>query len=225
MANFHPNDNTLIEYSAGNLPAALSICVSTHLEYCPKCKHRANQLNALGGTLLESSATAPVTSTSFEQLMTRIQATPSSTQPAPSRSPNTDTHNHVKPALPRIIKKLIHPARPLKWKRVSPSLKEAIVTIGQNQYEVCFHKIKRGGKVAEHDHGGTEVTVVLEGSFSDELGTYSVGDYIEKQPGDIHRPMATQSEDCLCLSVTEAPVKLTGLLGKFINPFISFAPR
>lgn len=225
MANFHPSDNTLIEYSAGNLPAALAICVTTHLEYCPKCSHRASQLNSLGGTLLENSAKAEVANSSFEQLMARIQAAPSI---------NTVTHANpavpspcgtAKPNLPKVINKLIHPARPLKWKRVSPSLKEAIITVGQDQYEVCFHRIKRGGKVAEHDHGGTEVTVVLEGSFSDELGTYSVGDYLEKQPGDVHRPMATQNEDCLCLSVCEAPVKLTGLLGKLINPFISFAPR
>ncbi|WGP00057.1 ChrR family anti-sigma-E factor [Saccharophagus degradans] len=223
MANFHPSDNTLIEYSAGNLPAALAICVATHLEYCPQCSHRASQLNSLGGTLLETSAKAQVASTSFTQLMARIQAAPTM---GDIKAPvATATKTSAKPNLPKVINKLIHPARPLKWKRVSPALKEAIVTVGQDQYEVCFHRIKRGGKVAEHDHGGTEITVVLEGSFSDELGTYTVGDYIEKQPGDIHRPMATQNEDCLCLSVSEAPVKITGLLGKLINPFISFAPR
>ncbi|ABD81732.1 ChrR family anti-sigma-E factor [Saccharophagus degradans] len=223
MANFHPSDNTLIEYSAGNLPAALAICVAAHLEYCPQCSHRASQLNSLGGTLLETSAKAQVASTSFTQLMARIQAAPTM---GDIKAPvATATKTSAKPNLPKVINKLIHPARPLKWKRVSPALKEAIVTVGQDQYEVCFHRIKRGGKVAEHDHGGTEITVVLEGSFSDELGTYTVGDYIEKQPGDIHRPMATQNEDCLCLSVSEAPVKITGLLGKLINPFISFAPR
>lgn len=230
MAKFHPSENTLIEYAAGNLASALSMCVAAHIELCPQCANRVHQLNSLGGSLLSSSKTARVNSRSFEQLMQRINATTKSEQaktPAQSRLELLEQAETPPPAshLPKVVRKLIHPDRPLKWKRVSPALKEAIITTGQSQFEVCFHKIKRGGKVAEHDHGGTEVTLVLEGSFSDADGTYSIGDYIEKQPGEVHRPMATQNEDCLCLSVSEAPVKVTGWMGKLVNPFISFSPR
>ncbi|RYZ78888.1 MAG: transcriptional regulator, partial [Moraxellaceae bacterium] len=95
---------------------------------------------------------------------------------------------------------------------------------GQNQYEVAFQRITSGGKVIEHDHRGLEVTLVLHGSFSDEGGVYNEGDFLVRNPGDVHRPTATQNQDCLCLSVTEAPVSVTGFFGKFINPFLTIKP-
>jgi putative transcriptional regulator len=35
-----------------------------------------------------------------------------------------------------------------------------------------------------------------------------------------HRPVADEGEDCLCLVVTDAPLKLTGRLGRLVNPFV-----
>lgn len=228
MANYHPSENTLIEYAAGTLASPLSMCVAAHIELCPQCSHRLRQLNELGGSMLSSTLPTQVDPASFNALMSRIQAAPQqrgrTSTPTEAR-PTANTEHKTIAHLPKVVRKLIQPSMPVQWKRVSPSLKEAIITTGQTQFEVCFHKIKRGGKVAKHDHRGIEVTLVLEGSFSDEEGTYTVGDYIEKHPGEIHRPIATQNEDCLCLSVSEAPVKLTGWVGTLVNPFISFSPR
>jgi len=43
---------------------------------------------------------------------------------------------------------------------------------------MALHRIKAGGKAPEHDHKGTEITVVLTGSFSDEDDIYQPGDFI-----------------------------------------------
>ena len=107
----------------------------------------------------------------------------------------------------------------------SPSLREAKLETGQNKSEVSLYKIRRGGSAAEHNHKGREVTLVLEGAFSDSEGTYNVGDYVVREAGEIHRPIATQDKDCLCLSVLDAPLKLTGMMGALVNPFLSFQPR
>ena len=39
-----------------------------------------------------------------------------------------------------------------------------------------------------------------------------------------HRPVADEDEDCLCLIVTDAPLRLTGWLGRLLNPFIRIYP-
>ena len=83
-----------------------------------------------------------------------------------------------------------------------------------------YKKISAGGVAPEHDHSGTEMTVVLKGSFSDKEGIYQEGDFILKEPGQIHQPISARNEDCLCLSVESAPVKLTGFFGRMVNPFI-----
>lgn len=225
MSNFHPSDNELLEFSAGKLDWALAVCVSAHLQMCPHCKHKTAQFNAIGGSLLSKAPAVEVEASCFASLMTRIKS-----EVAPVESADTSTSGeHSAKAqvanLPPVVQKLLPKNKALRWSFASPSLRIARLETGQDKYEVCFHKIMRGGKVVEHDHRGREVTLVLEGSFSDEHGQYLPGDYIVKEPGEIHRPMAALDQDCLCLSVAEAPVKVTGLLGSVINPFLSISPR
>ncbi|MEM7258898.1 MAG: cupin domain-containing protein, partial [Pseudomonadota bacterium] len=66
------------------------------------------------------------------------------------------------------------------------------------------------------------ITVVLCGSFSDQDGVYKAGDFIVRQPGETHRPMVTEDEECICLSVCDAPVKFTGVFTRLLNPLVAY---
>ena len=79
--------------------------------------------------------------------------------------------------------------------------------------------------VAWSGHAGSEITVVLHGSFSDQDGRYAQGDFLVRGPGDEHRPVAAADSDCLCLAVLDAPIRLGGLLGRLANPFLRIHPR
>jgi putative transcriptional regulator len=37
-----------------------------------------------------------------------------------------------------------------------------------------------------------------------------------------HRPVAGRSGDCICLAVTDAPLRLTGPIGRLFRPFVHF---
>lgn len=238
MIRHHPDSNILLEYTAGSLPWAMSLAVSAHLQLCPQCRQQHQQLDSVGGSLLNDCEPEKVESDVLTRLMNRIEQ---SEQPEDAecaelealqtaqKAPQTSNARKVDrdPALaslPRVIKKLIGKGQPLKWKRVSPSLKMSRLSTGQDRYEVAFHRICKGGKVAEHDHRGREITLVLYGSFSDADGIYTTGDFLLREPGEVHRPTATQDQECLCLSVVEAPVSVTGFLGWLVNPFLSFRP-
>ena len=73
-----------------------------------------------------------------------------------------------------------------------------------------------------HTHGGEEITLVLAGAFSDEHGFYERGDVAVANENIEHRPVAHASGDCICLAVTDAPVRLTGGVGRLLNPFLKF---
>jgi putative transcriptional regulator len=115
------------------------------------------------------------------------------------------------------------PSGKLDWRRLSPSLKVAPISVGEEQYELALHRIDAGGKAPAHDHLGKEITVVLTGSFSDEDGVYQPGDFLVREQGDTHRPFAARNQECICLSVLEAPINLTGIK-RVLNPFLSFTP-
>lgn len=225
MNKHHPDDNLLAEYSAGSLAWALSLGVATHLHFCPECRARVASMNRIGAAMLNTCQPQSVDNNAFEQLMQRIKQDSASdrpeARPANKAKPNKDKMLNNLPAL---VSKLLPKDKPLRWRFVSPALRMARLQTGQNQYEVAFHRICAGGKVAEHGHKGLEVTVVLKGSFSDGDGVYTPGDFLVRQQGEVHRPTAAQNEDCLCFSIVEAPVQVTGLLGKLINPFLSIKP-
>ncbi len=212
----HPSDNLLAEYSAGSLDFALCISVSAHLHYCQVCQYRMQEFEDIGGQLLSEQKSVKVDDSVFEALIQKLD------------NPSIISSNANAPksrfGLPPVVEKLIPSKRALRWRRVSPALKQANLKSGQKQYEVCLHKIGKGGKVAEHDHRGLEVTLVLQGSFSDDEGVYQAGDFLVKEAGDVHRPCAAQNQDCLCLTVVAAPVLLTGLFTRWLNPLLSFRP-
>jgi putative transcriptional regulator len=209
MTQHHPDENLLAEYAAGTLPSAEAIAISAHLHFCTKCHRSIAQLEQLAGAMLEHLTPQALPENSYEQLMAAID--------------NTKHPIIVKPKaydiLPHVVKTMVN-GRDLKWRKVTPALKTATLTTGQKEYEVSLQNIKAGGIVPEHDHRGLEMTVVLKGSFSDKNGIYQAGDFLLKQAGDIHQPISACNEDCLCLSVQNGPVKLTGFFNRLLNPFI-----
>lgn len=230
MIKHRPDDNMLAEYAAGSLDWGLSLAVAAHLHFCSSSRDRVQQLNAVGGALLSTSEPEAIDSDAFQRLMDRIKTQGKGSTAAndgaakPKVASKKLGNDPLLVDLPPVVRRLLPEGKPVKWRFVSPALRMARLQTGQDKYEVAFHRICTGGKVAEHDHQGLEVTLVLKGSFSDGDGVYTEGDFLVRQPGDVHRPTATQNQDCLCLSVVEAPVSLTGVMGKLINPFLSVRP-
>ena len=78
--------------------------------------------------------------------------------------------------------------------------------------------IPPGQSVPEHGHGGLELTLVLQGSFSDSEGSFGVGD-VETAHGEIeHQPVAGQGAPCICLAATDAPLRFRGLIPRLLQP-------
>ena len=219
MIKFHPDENYLTEYSAGSLSTAQSICIATHLEYCNHCQQFIDMLNNIGGSLFDNISDTSVSDDVLDILMNRIK----------SEHVDKDIEFHrqqpdTKTDLPVIINRLVKRNDKLNWKKLTSSLQVARLATGQDQFEVSLHNIKAGGRVAEHDHKGTEITVVLKGSFSDANGVYQQGDFLLKEPGQVHRPIASQDTDCLCLTAVDMPVQFTGI-ASILNPFLRVNPQ
>lgn len=57
-----------------------------------------------------------------------------------------------------------------------------------------------------HSHTGDQITVVLEGSFSDEDRIYRKGDFILRDSRDRHKPIVSPKCECICLMVLAGPI-------------------
>jgi putative transcriptional regulator len=231
MITHHPDTNFLVEFANGSCDWALAILINTHLTHCRQCRNQLHQLEQYGAVLLMSGPKVGVADTCLEKLWQRIEQLPlQATANSASRAINTAEPSNSIPSssnspavdLPALLQRLIKPQS--RWQKISKHLKQQRLVTGQTKYEVALQSISSGGQVSRHDHRGMEYTVVLQGSFSDTEGIYCAGDFVQKQPGQIHKPTASQNEDCLCLTAVEQPVRLTHWLGRLINPFLRIQP-
>lgn len=222
LVSKHPNGELLMDYASGALTPALCLSVSAHLHFCETCRDRNSELTAIGGDLLAATTPVDLSFDALESVLAKLDQgddkvvvhRPEATQKLPEDEAK----------LPGFILDLL-PETGAKWKMLSPALRISRIPIGEQRYELALHKIKAGGKVPAHDHKGLEVTVVLQGSFSDGDGIYHEGDFLVREPGEQHRPTASQNDSCICLSVSEAPIRLTGAVKRLMNPLFSVSPQ
>ena len=84
----------------------------------------------------------------------------------------------------------------------------------------AFAAHRAGTAVPAHGHAGLEVTVVLSGAFSDETGRYGRGDFQELDGEIEHQPWVDGGESCICLAVTDAPLRFKSLAAKLAQPLL-----
>ena len=212
----HPSHSMLVDFSAGNLGTAESICVSAHLHFCDQCRNELMRLDQVASQLMTEAEPQTIDEDLFDSVMSKIDALPE----AP-----TKVEIEEKSDFPHTVAKLINETESApNWRRMSSSVDVARFQTGQNKFEVALHRICAGGKTPHHGHNGTEFTVVLKGSFSDEQAVYSEGNFLLRGPGDEHQPMGAQNGECICLSALAAPIKLSSPLGFLMKPWLRINP-
>jgi len=216
--NKHPQQELLAAYSAGSLPLSQALCISTHLERCPDCTRNLQRLNRVGSELMQQLKPAPVSTDLKHKLLDRLDSLNAEGSVELDPQPGS--------TVPKCLQQFVSGNYDdLPWKRVSTDIHSVELCRDNNGARVELLKIKPGGSAITHTHLGDEYTVILEGSFSDEAGLYSEGDFLLRNKNDKHTPVASLHRECLCLAVTEGPIQFTGFFSRLMNPFIrrSFA--
>jgi len=186
MIQHHPDNNLLIEFANGTLDTAQAIAVKTHLHFCTKCQQNVQRLEQTAGAMLNVMEPETLAEDSFDKLMDSLDKLTVETTEKPkiekSRKPTlskeVDELSRQYGPLPKVVSKMIN-NQSLKWKQVNSSLQTRHLVAGQTIHQVSLQRINAGGIAPKHDHRGTEITVVLKGSFSDEQGIYQKGDFID----------------------------------------------
>lgn len=212
----HPDEATLLDYVTGALSESFGLIVATHLALCPGCRRTVAAMEAIGGALVEAEPADGPPHEGFEALMARVEAMPAEAAPPPPPPVHPDATR-----LPRPLRDLV-PAGlgGLNWRRAG-AIEQALLPCGDAGHRIRMLRIMPGRGVPQHTHRGVEMTLVLQGAYSDETGRFARGDLEWADGGLDHRPVAEQGEVCICLAVTSAPLRLTGPLGRLIDPFLT----
>ena len=106
----------------------------------------------------------------------------------------------------------------INWKSVYKGFKEFSIPIKDND-SVKLIKMDPGASVPLHSHSGKEYILVVDGSFCDENGEYKKGDMQINDQNIKHHPVASKSDGCICLSITENDVIFFGKFGPLLHLF------
>ncbi|KZK77230.1 Anti-sigma-E factor ChrR [Pseudovibrio sp. Ad46] len=214
MINHHLSDEIVWAYATGSLPAGHALLVSCHLELCQGCKARVAEAEALAGAMLQTGEQQKPSDDMFDLLMARVENEPTLSMGAYLAEPKPE--KVVPSALWDVLG---HGYSGIKWKMVGPGIRQFILPIKSSEGESArLLKLSPGFVTPEHSHHGSEMTLVLQGSFSDETGRYKIGDVQEADEHVHHQPIADTEEDCICLAVTDAPLDFKGFFPKLLQP-------
>ncbi|QFU76350.1 transcriptional regulator [Halioglobus maricola] len=213
MAKHHPDARLLNEYASGTLPLAQSACISLHLNYCEQCKRTQQRLQQMGAALFEDLSPQQVDDSLLNTVMARLDQ-----EPEPLRyAPPADTED----GYPSLVQRLMQrDYEDLEWQRINSNLRISRLRTGDVDNEFALYHIKAGGTIPLHTHKGNELTLVLEGGFSDDEGHYTQGDFLFRDASQQHSPTADQDGDCICIGVLDAPIKFTEWKYRALNPFL-----
>mgnify|MGYP000141189643 FL=1 len=235
MPKHHPDDATLMSYSAGSLPLGAHLLVECHLACCEHCRQRVSEGDALGGALLEH---LPVSGMSMDNqailaLLDQIESDQTKAGLAQSEKQNVCTsrwagHNPLPFDVPEWAKPIKQwlldnhsGEEAVQWQKVAPGISQ-IKLESDSFYKdkaVRLLKIAPGTCMPTHGHTGSELTLILQGSYSDEAGRFRMGDVADLDPAIKHQPIADRDQDCICFIVTDAPLRFDGWIPKLMQPF------
>lgn len=207
----HLTDEILIAYSAGTLPEAFNLIVASHVSLCDECRAKAESYDMLGGSLVEEANGAQMDDGALEATLRLIEAGDAIATPKAKRTVG------VFPT--PLVDYVGGDVEAVKWRPVGMGVKQAILPTSKDATARLLY-IPAGCAMPDHGHHGTELTLVLQGAFIDEDGRFGRGD-IEVADEDMHHtPVADMGEDCICLAVTDAPLKFRGLIPRIAQPFL-----
>jgi putative transcriptional regulator len=224
----HIPDTVLAAYAAGSLDEAFALVVACHLSLCDTCRATVAAVEATGGALLEDTTPAPLPPGALDAMLARLRAEPDdavddvlddpalAAKPAPIALPASPTDTAFPAPLGAYA---AASAETVRWRSVGGGVRQAVLPCaGRAKARLLY--IPAGTEMPDHSHRGMEMTLVLSGAFADEDGTFTRGD-IEIADGSLtHQPVATNDADCICLAVTEAPLKFKSWIVRLFQPML-----
>jgi len=212
----HPDDATLMSCAAGSQPEAFAAVVASHLSMCPRCRAEVKRMQEIGAVLLDGLAPATL---SGPCPIARLRA-------SEADEPVHDTPHHPCCAMgedvpPPLVPLVGTRLADVTWSWLAPGVEHRPIKLSQGCCgKLRLIKVAPGTTLPEHGHSGAEQTLILKGSYRDELGTYRAGDFADLDDDVRHRPVACSEKGCICLIATEHKLRFRSYLARLLQPLL-----
>jgi putative transcriptional regulator len=209
----HPTDSLLAAFAAGTLDHGQHIAIATHLVACPQCRTFMRSMEQVGGAVLTSLPPAVMANGALAAVEARLNEP---VEPAAADMISTVPETEIA-GLPKFVRRYQFG----NWQWVAPAVHlRRIMLPYASDTRVFLLKSGPGTKMLEHAHTGFEMTCVLSGAFSQGGAHFGPGDFDLGDETVDHKPVVDSGEDCVCLVAMQGSLRLNGLLGRIMQPFV-----
>ncbi|CAV27609.1 ChrR family anti-sigma-E factor [Vibrio atlanticus] len=223
MIKHHPNAAILKDFVDGNLADSVSLIVASHVELCEHCQKQVSMLTAQAADSVFESDTAGLKRSDSEMdaflsddgefdfdAIDQITADLSQAVEVVVEA-QQETVSNTTFTIPRALNSVARK----DWLNLG-KISRARLDFDDESHHTSLLHIDKDGQVPCHTHKGFEITLLLEGSFEDEMGVYNKGDFIWLDGEHTHQP-ATK-EGCVCLTVSSDALYFTKGVSQLFNP-------
>jgi len=214
MILHHPSDSWLLDYACGNGLSLFQEVLKAHVGVCGTCRRTVLEAEELGGELLglagssDQCAERPTRASEWEQL--------SDEDMQPSFAENMGEIADLEHFVSTFLDKGLNA---LPWKTLGDGLK--LCRLEKNgDTQMWMLRGQPGLVLPPHSHRGSELTLVLKGSYFCGSQIFSAGDIEEADEHLEHQPVVTKQGECICLVVTEGRLKFKQMLPRIFQKFI-----
>jgi len=211
----HPSEETLFLCATGQLGEGHDLITRTHLEFCAECRGEVELYASLGGVVLDTIEPAPMAEDALARALQKLS------DEEPVLRKGGAPHPKFLEKLPKgfELPATIKGYDIGKWRMLAPGVQFSSFAIDGGTRGM-FLRARAGAAMPVHSHEGNEFTVILHGSFSDEMGHMRRGDMTEYDDSITHRPVVSQDDECICLFVFEGKLKIHSLIGRMVQPLM-----
>lgn len=213
-------ESLLMAYAFGVLDRAQSMIVASHLALSPKARAITNSCEHMAGALLAHDCQpADMRPGALERAMMALDGLCKDEACKGGDCAGLNLPDELGRLPQPVMQTLMTRTSPFEWKALSKGFLSYDLCVEECSSKARFMKVSPGAKTPQHSHGGIEITLVLGGAFMDEGTAFHRGDMIVADESFTHAPQACPQAGCVCMVVTSAPIKLTGL-ASILNPFL-----
>lgn len=215
----HPSYDLLLNYAMGNASEAESLILTCHIAYCKICKDELAKFENVGGVYLSNQNKSDLSSNLWNNTLKKVERL----------EIEQDKDNYISHSLnSNLLKSAIKIPSALSeyldskydtntWSSAMNNVKYKDIKFDNKEFKGKLLEIPAGKSMPKHGHESHEATLVLYGGYNDEKGTYNKGDLVIASSDEVHSPVSSDNEGCICLVVYSGSLKFKGLLGSILN--------
>lgn len=217
MSNSVETSALMLDHAAGHLSPALALVAESHMALNEAAKSDYAAFEAAGGSLLAEMEEAALDEHALDHLFARLERPVEQEETETSKPAVSFDAETVSKVPEPVLDLLPGNLKSIRWRKRGGGVREFILNIEDEAYQASLLAIEPGRAIPNHTHKGTEYTVVLDGSYTDEGVRVCAGDLVVHDAEDTHKPIADEEIGCLCLAVLSAPLKFQGPFGFILN--------